>query len=186
MTTVSSETTTERTPGRAWTIRLTGHSDRTATLSCSTGACRMPARSRDLAALRAFAARHAQAHARAATVRPHASCHCRAEQCAAHSETRAYCAGAVLLILRHDASVGRVWSVEEVCEACAPLIPHAAVVARAVRPRRTVETPAPPSTEPAAARPIVPGGFSSPTAGSMDDVRAPNVRRPRRTAKRRD
>ncbi|MFD7702798.1 hypothetical protein [Streptomyces caelestis] len=108
MTTTSSETSTERVPGRAWTVRITGHSDRTASVSCSTAACRMPARSKDLAALRAFAARHAAAHAKAATVRPHAWCHCGSQNCAAHPETTTHCAGAVLLILRHDATVGRV------------------------------------------------------------------------------
>ncbi|MGK5501011.1 hypothetical protein ACSNOF_24280, partial [Streptomyces sp. URMC 125] len=80
--------TAGRIPGRAWTVRITGHADRTASVSCSVAACTMPPRSRNLSALRAFAARHAAAHARAATVRPDAACHCRARHCTAHEETR--------------------------------------------------------------------------------------------------
>ncbi|WP_043495706.1 hypothetical protein [Streptomyces viridosporus] len=183
MTTAYSETPTERVPGRAWTVRITGHSDRSATVSCSTPACRMPARSRDLAALRAFAARHAAAHARAATVRPHAGCHCGSQGCAAHPDTTAHCAGAVLLILRHDATVGRVWSVEEVCETCAPLLAHATVLARAATPRRSS---APPAAPVPAVRPSVPGGFSAPATGPTEDRSARRSRRaPQRTRRRR-
>ncbi|MGW2563083.1 hypothetical protein ACWCXB_28350 [Streptomyces sp. NPDC001514] len=179
MTTAYSESSTERIPGRSWIIRLTGHSDRTATVTCSTAACRMPARSKDLAAMRAFAAQHAAAHAKVATVRPNAACHCRAQQCAAHPDMKVHCAGAVVMILRHDPTVGRVWSVEEVCAACAPLITHAAIVARAVRPR-----PAAPEEDPAqvpAPRSAVPGGFSSPGAPAAGDAQR---RRPRSTARR--
>ncbi|MER7485068.1 hypothetical protein ABTY20_03815 [Streptomyces sp. NPDC126497] len=183
MTTAYSETPTERVPGRAWTVRLTGHSDRTATVSCSTPACRMPPRSKDLAALRAFAARHAAAHAKAATVRPHAWCHCGFQRCAAHPETTTHCAGAVLLILRHDPTVGRVWSVEEVCETCAPLLAHATVLARAAQPRRRTDRPA--AVVPAA-RPGVPGGFSSPAAGPAEaDSRTTPARRSSRRAPQR-
>ncbi|MFH9044333.1 hypothetical protein ACH4FA_34065 [Streptomyces sp. NPDC017966] len=188
MTTAYSETPTERVPGRAWTVRLTGHSDRTASVSCSTPACRMPARSKDLAALRAFAARHAAAHAKAATVRPHAWCHCGSQRCAAHPETKTHCAGAVLLILRHDPTVGRVWSVEEVCETCAPLLAHATVLARAAQPRRRTDRPATdrPATVVPAARPGVPGGFSSPAAGPAEaDSRTTPARRSFRRAPQR-
>ncbi|WP_176743543.1 hypothetical protein [Streptomyces agglomeratus] len=135
MTTAYSESSTERIPGRAWTIRLTGHADRSATVTCSTAACRMPPRSKDLAALRVFAAQHVAAHAKAATVRPNASCHCRAQRCATHEHTRVHCAGTVVLILRHDPTVGRVWTLEEVCESCAPLISNATILARAARTR---------------------------------------------------
>lgn len=100
-TTTPPEPPTARVPGRVWTVRLTGHSDRTASVTC-TSPCRMPARSRDLTALRAFAARHAAAHAKAAVVRPDATCHCRAERCEAHSREKTPCAGGRLLILRHD------------------------------------------------------------------------------------
>lgn len=100
-TTTPLEPPTARVPGRVWTVRLTGHSDRTASVTC-TSPCRMPARSRDLTALRAFAARHAAAHAKAAAVRPDAACHCRAERCEAHSREKTPCAGERLLILRHD------------------------------------------------------------------------------------
>ncbi|MER6452768.1 hypothetical protein ABT270_09085 [Streptomyces sp900105245] len=186
MTTAHTETPTERVPGRAWTIRLTGHSDRSATVSCTTAACRMPPRSKDLAALRAFAAQHAAAHAKAATVRANARCHCGSTGCEAHPDARTHCAGAVTLILRHDPTVGRVWTIEEVCAACAPLIPHTTVVARAARPSRTVEQPA--ATVPAPAQASVPGGFSSPTAGPADSAPAPgrrSGRRPPRPQRRR-
>lgn len=179
MSTAHSEPSTERVPGRAWTIRLTGQSDRTATITCSTAACRMPPRSKDIAGLRAFAAQHAAAHARAATVRPNAWCHCGSQRCAAHPDTKTHCAGAVLLILRHDASMGRVWSVEEVCAACAPLIPHVTVLARAARPTRTTEQPAlrTPASVPAPAGQVVPGGFSAPAASFSDGDTARPVRR---------
>ncbi|WP_328405025.1 hypothetical protein OHS70_37260 [Streptomyces sp. NBC_00390] len=189
MTTAYSETNrapgAERVPGRSWTVRLTGHGDRTAAVTCSTAACRMPLRSKDLVTLRSFAAQHAAAHAKAATLRPNAACHCRAERCAAHEDTKVHCTGAVVLILRHDATIGRVWSVEEVCETCAPLIPHARTLARAARPRpATTETPPPAANVPATARAGVPGGFSSPSAPADGDPprRRPNQgpRRPRR------
>ncbi|WP_202436922.1 hypothetical protein [Streptomyces sp. SID5910] len=114
----------------------------------------MSARSENLTVLRAFVARHAPAHAKAAPVRPNAWCHC-----GAHPDTKRHCAGAVLMILCHDPVMRRVWSVEEVCETCAPLIPNATVLARAERPRRT---PGCPDAQPPAARPVVAGGFSSP------------------------
>ncbi|MFE5407018.1 hypothetical protein ACFQ9Z_38230 [Streptomyces sp. NPDC056580] len=179
VTTAHTETPTDRVPGRAWTIRLTGHSDRSATVSCTTEACRMPPRSKDLAALRAFAAQHAAAHAKAATVRPNAWCHCGSTRCEAHPDTRTHCAGAVTLILRHDPTVGRVWTIEEVCAACAPLIPHTTVVARAARPRPTVEQPT--AAVPAPARAGVPGGFSSPDTAPADGAPAPGRRSGRRT-----
>ncbi|MFH8798100.1 hypothetical protein ACH4F6_00665 [Streptomyces sp. NPDC017936] len=189
MTTASSETPTERVPGRAWTVRITGHSDRTASVSCSTSACRMPPRSKDVASLRAFAARHAAAHAKAATVRPHAWCHCGSQHCAAHPEATAHCAGAVLLILRHDPTVGRVWSVEEVCEACAPLLAHTSVLARAASPRRRTAQPATAAARSTGAapatRPSVPGGFSSPATGPTEaESRTAPARRSRRAPQR--
>ncbi|MFG2306594.1 hypothetical protein [Actinacidiphila glaucinigra] len=127
----------------------------------------MPPRSRDLAGLRRFAAQHAAAHAKAATVRPNASCHCRARQCTAHGDTKVLCAGAMVLIVQHDPSIGQVWTVSEVCQACSPLIPHAIVVATAVRPRPTAAAASaqPARTAPAQAqaqaRSAVPGGFST-------------------------
>ncbi|MFJ9871393.1 hypothetical protein [Streptomyces sp. NPDC101165] len=168
---------TERLPGRVWTVRLTGHGDRSATVSCSTAACRMPPRSKDVATLRTFAAQHAAAHAKAATVRPNAWCHCGSQRCASHPDTKTHCAGGVVLILQHDPTVGRVWTVEEVCESCAPLIPNAAVVARAVRPKRPTQPP----VQAPAARPVVPGGFSSAAAGPAESQAAPGRRR-RRTS----
>lgn len=178
----SDTTAPVRVPGRGWTVRLTGHSDRSASVTC-TATCRMPGRSRDIAALRRFAAQHAAAHAKAATVRPNASCHCRAERCEAHPGHKAPCAGGVVMILRHDPVVGQVWIVEEVCETCAPLIPHARVLARAGTPRRAAAVaPAGPDAAPAAqvpapARPGVPSLFSS--AGAASDTGRQTVRRPR-------
>ncbi|WP_318218806.1 hypothetical protein [Streptomyces sp. SCL15-6] len=181
MTTVHTEPSTERIPGRAWTVRIVGHGRTSASVTCSTAACRMPARSDDLAALRAFAARHAAAHAKAATVRPNAWCHCGSQRCGAHPDTKTHCAGAVLLILRHDPVMRRVWSVEEVCETCAPLIPNATVLARAERPRRTPDRPTTQAPT-APARPVVAGGFSSPAAPGADG--AGPVRRSRRSSQR--
>lgn len=183
MTTAYSESSTDRTPGRAWTVRITGHGTRAAAVTCSTTACRMPPRSEDLTALRAFAAAHAAAHAKVATVNPHAYCHCGSQRCGSHSATKTSCAGAVVMILRHDPVVRRVWSLEEVCETCAPLIPNATVVARAARPDRTAKRPATPAAQvPAPARPGIAGGFSSATTTSENDD-AP-VRRSRRPSQR--
>ena len=145
-----SEVPAARRPGRIWTVRVTGHSDRSASVVCSA-ACRMPSRSRDVAALRRFAEAHAAAHAKAATVRGDASCQCRVQQCSAHPGTRVLCGGTVLLVLRHNPAVGRVWTLAEVCERCAPLMTHARVVARAT-PRDT----APPHPAPEPQRPTGP------------------------------
>ncbi|WP_331725945.1 hypothetical protein [Streptomyces sp. NBC_00470] len=184
MTTAHSDTITERTPGRAWTWRLIAHPGRQAAVTCSTERCRMPARSSDLPALRAFAARHAAAHANAATIRPHARCYCGTQRCGAHPDTKTHCAGSVVLILRHDPALRRVWSVEEVCEACAPLIPHATVLARAERPARTPDrTPAPDTPTPRTAPPGIASGFSAPPPSAGDSDPGP-VRRPRRAGQR--
>ncbi|MFF3257010.1 hypothetical protein ACFYWP_39920 [Actinacidiphila glaucinigra] len=164
MTSATTPAATERVPGRVWTIRLEGHADRTATVTCSSTACKMPPRSRDLKALRTFAAQHAVAHARVATIRPDAACHCRARQCTAHGDTKVLCSGGVVLILRHDPAVGRVWTVEEVCQVCAPMIPHAKPMGTAAR-ARTAEVAKPAAATasvPAQARTSVPGGFSAP------------------------
>jgi hypothetical protein len=170
VTTAYSESSTERTPGRAWTVRILGHGSRAASVTCSTEACRMPPRSEDFTALRTFAA----AHAKAATINPDAYCHCGSQRCGAHSATKTACAGRVVLILRHDPIVRRVWSLEEVCEMCAPLIPNATIVARAARPERTA------AQVPTPARPGIAGGFSS-APGEGD---AAPVRRPRRASQR--
>ncbi|MGW9029023.1 hypothetical protein ACWGQ5_33810, partial [Streptomyces sp. NPDC055722] len=156
---------------------------RSVSVSCSTAGCRMPPRSKDVAALRAFAAQHAAVHAKVATVRPDAACHCRADGCAAHEQARVHCTGAVVLIVRHDRVIGRVWSVEEVCETCAALIPNASVRARAARPARPRPAAPPAGTAPAPAASGVPGGFSSPGAASGSDGESvPSARRrPRRS-----
>ncbi|MFC9586732.1 hypothetical protein ACFVJ8_28445 [Streptomyces yangpuensis] len=188
-----------RVPGRTWTVRLTGHADHSASVTCSTEACRMPPRSKDTASLKRFAAEHARAHARLATVRPNAACACRAvAQCAWH-ETRTQCTGSTLLVLVHNPAVGQVWTLAEICQSCAPLIPHTAVLGRsqpqpqtqtqgqgqAQAPGQARRAPAgavvpAPATAPAAAPLPVAGGFSSPQAAPE----APAARRrPRRPAR---
>lgn len=97
----------------------------------------MPPRSRDLASLRRFAEAHVGAHARAATVHPDAACACRQTQCASHEDSQVHCAGSVLLVLRHDPAVGQVWTLMEVCAACAPLMTHTRVLGRALPRTRT-------------------------------------------------
>ncbi|MEU4875776.1 hypothetical protein, partial [Streptomyces sp. NPDC021608] len=133
MTLLHPDAPSSRRPGRCWTIRVVGHRDRTASVTCSSP-CSMPPRSRDLAALRRFAEAHAAAHARAAAVHHDAACWCRRQRCALHEETRVACAGTVVLVLRHDPAVGQVWTLTEVCAACASLLPHARVLSRAVPP----------------------------------------------------
>ncbi|MGW6535248.1 hypothetical protein ACWGBV_25935 [Streptomyces sp. NPDC055051] len=174
-------------PGRTWTIRLTGHHDHSARVSCTTTGCRMPDRSKDVRALRAFAAEHVRAHARLATPRPHASCACGGSGCR-HHQTRATCFGRTLLVLIHNPAVGEVWTLAEICEACAPLITHARIVARSAAPaeaRRTERVPEPRTAAPAA--PAAPGAgvpvlFSSPEAagGATDSAGPRQGRRPRR------
>ncbi|MER6564056.1 hypothetical protein ABT300_41325 [Streptomyces sp. NPDC001027] len=136
-----------RRPGRCWTIRVVGHRDRTASVTCSS-ACAMPPRSRDLAALRRFAEAHAAAHARAAAVHHDAACWCRRQRCAPHEDVRVSCAGTVVLVLRHDPSVGQVWTLSEVCSSCAPLMPHTRVLSRAAAPRPRTPDPAAADAEP--------------------------------------
>ncbi|WUD78361.1 hypothetical protein OG937_44935 [Streptomyces sp. NBC_00510] len=125
-----------------------------------------------------------------ATIRPEAACHCRARQCTAHGDTKVLCAGGVVLILRHDPAVGRVWTVEEVCQVCAPLIPHAKPMGTAARPRPAAAKPAATAPIPAQAhaRASVAGGFSaaplfSAPAGAEDP--APRRRSPRPPQQRR-
>ncbi|WNO76907.1 hypothetical protein [Streptomyces sp. AM8-1-1] len=141
MSTTPIELSTGRPPGRTWTVRLTGHTDRTGTVTC-TGACTMPAKSRDIAGLRRFAALHAASHAKAARVRERASCQCWAQSCTTHEGMRVHCSGSTVLVLRHDPAVGCVWHLAEVCTACAKLMTHT----------RLVALPAP-SAEPAATAP---------------------------------
>ncbi|APU38539.1 MULTISPECIES: hypothetical protein [unclassified Streptomyces] len=174
-----------RVPGRTWTVRLTGHADHSASVSCSTEACRMPPRSKDTAALKRFAAEHVRAHARLATVRPDTSCACRAAQCALH-ETRTHCTGSTLLVLVHNPAVGQVWTLAEICQSCAPLIPHTAILGRSQPQPQSQGRQGPPAvpapaTAPTAAPLPVAGGFSSPQAAPE----APAARRrpQRRTAR---
>ncbi|MFD5888978.1 hypothetical protein ACFWHQ_23750 [Streptomyces sp. NPDC060334] len=165
-----------RVPGRTWTIRLTGHADHTVTLTCSTPTCRMPPRSRDTNAMRRFAAEHARAHARSVTVQPQADCACRAAECSLHEDTRASCFGAPMLLLVHNPAIGQVWTLAEICQACAPLISHVAVLGRAERPLAAAAAPATVPPGPAPARPVVPGGFSNPEPAPESTVKR---RRPR-------
>lgn len=196
MSTTPVELSTGRTPGRTWTVRLTGHADRTATVTCSTAACTMPAKSRDIAGLRRFAALHVASHAKAARVRERASCQCWAQSCTAHEGMRVHCSGSTVLVLRHDPAVGCVWHLAEVCAACAKLMTHTRVVAlpaptaqpeaAAPRPERRQGQragrdgeagPRVPATTAAAAPVAV--GFSSPTPTGGDEPqrRAPGQAR---------
>ncbi|MFB7982606.1 hypothetical protein [Streptomyces vinaceus] len=138
--------------------------------------------------MRRFAAEHCRAHARLATVRPNAACACRAAECGFHEDTRASCTGAPLLVLIHNPAVGQVWTLAEICQACAPLISHTAVLGRAEQsaPPRSAAASAPASSlpaspAPAAARAAVAGGFSSPEAAPE----AVSRRRPYRGGPRR-
>ncbi|WP_326782765.1 hypothetical protein [Streptomyces sp. NBC_00151] len=142
----------------------------------------MPARSRDLAGLRRFAEAHVGAHARAATVRPDAACACWQAQCASHEGTRIYCAGTVLLVLRHDPAIGQVWTLMEVCAACAPVMTHTHVLGKAVPVPRTRTLAATPAAPPAAATDAtgapagvraVAGGFSAPSGPGFNSSDAP-------------
>lgn len=162
-----------RVPGRTWTVRLTGHPDHTVSVTCSSAGCRMPARSKDAAGLRRFAADHAKAHARLATVRPHTDCTCGGAQCALH-EARVQCAGTTLLVLVHNPAVGQVWTLAEVCQACARQIPHTTILATG---RPAVPAPAAPGAARPVQRAVVPGGFSSPEAAPEP---SPGRRRPPR------
>lgn len=155
----------------------------------------MPPRSRDIAALRRFAEAHAAAHARAAAVHHDAACWCRRQQCALHEGTRVNCAGGVVLVLRHDPAIGQVWTLSEVCSACAPLMPHGRVASRAVPPPAPPRDPdrasgrasdREPFASPAPAGPpvvvpprLVPGGFSAP-AGEAGQGPGPERRAGRR------
>ncbi|MFD9047210.1 hypothetical protein [Streptomyces zaomyceticus] len=142
-------------------------------VTCSTTACRMPPRSKDAASLRRFAAEHVKAHGRLAGSRPNAACSCGSAQCALH-ETRVHCAGTSLLVMVHNPVVGQVWTLAEVCQACARNIPHITILATA---RPALPTPAAPPVELPAQRAVVPGGFSSPEAAPDPP---PGRRRPHR------
>ncbi|MFB9558229.1 hypothetical protein [Streptomyces roseoviridis] len=146
----------------------------------------MPARSRDIQALRVFAAEHARAHGRLATPRPNADCACGASGCRHHT-ARATCNGRTLLVLIHNPAVAEVWTLAEICQACAPLIAHATVVAgagaagshdslaaraAAAAGGATTAPPVPPTTSPAAP-PAVPMMFSSPEAAGGPAVSGP-------------
>ncbi|MFG2867568.1 hypothetical protein [Streptomyces sp. NPDC048338] len=92
------------------------------------------------------------------------------------------CGGAVVMILRHDSLVGQVWIVEEVCAACAPLIPHARVIARATPDRPAMAKPAA-AHVPASTSSGVPSLFFSACAAldaGRDMVRRTGARRPHR------
>ncbi|MFD8733787.1 hypothetical protein ACFV06_02590 [Streptomyces sp. NPDC059618] len=180
-----SESPAARRPGRTWTVRISGHADRTASVTCSSP-CAMPPRSRDLAALRRFAEAHVGAHARAATVHADAACACRQSQCASHEGSQVHCMGSVLLVLRHDPAIAQVWTLMEVCASCAPLMTHTRVLGRAL-PR--TRPPSSPTTPPATAgapvvAPAVPGGFSAPSGPGFNSADAPPAPSRRRAAGR--
>ncbi|MFJ2058342.1 hypothetical protein ACIOMM_20695 [Streptomyces sp. NPDC087908] len=165
--------TAARLPGRTWTVRLTGHTDRTVSVTCSTAACCMPPRSKDAAGMRRFAAEHATAHGRLAATRPNAACTCGSAQCALH-ETPVHCAGTSLLVLIHNPAIGQVWTLTEICQACARDIHHITILSTA---KPAPATAAAPATNQSAPRAAVPGGFSSPQAAPDPE---PRPRRPHR------
>ncbi|MEW2418094.1 hypothetical protein AB0953_30975 [Streptomyces sp. NPDC046866] len=162
-----------RVPGRTWTVRLTGHPDHTVSVTCSTTACRMPPRSKDAASMRRFAAEHAKAHGRPAGARPNAACSCGSAGCALH-ESRVHCAGTSLLVLVHNPAIGQVWTLAEVCQACARNITHITILATAAP---ALPTTAAPAVQQPVQRAAVPGGFSSPEAAPDP---SPGRRRPHR------
>ncbi|MFF7296686.1 hypothetical protein [Streptomyces sp. NPDC008265] len=127
--------------------------------------------------MRRFAADHARAHARLAGVRPNADCSCGAAQCALH-EARVLCGGSALLVLVHNPAVGQVWTLAEVCQACARQIPHTTVLATG----SPAAAPAPQGAVgvPPAPRAAVPGGFSSPETAPEPSTAARKARRPQR------
>ncbi|MFJ9810753.1 hypothetical protein ACIRTB_21250 [Streptomyces sp. NPDC101158] len=164
-----------RRPGRTWTVRLTGHPDHTAAVTCTSEACRMPPRSKDLTVLRRFADQHARAHARVTGPRPDAACACGAAGCRHHS-ARATCSGRNLLVLIHNRAVAEVWTVVEICQTCAPLVAHATVLAGAREAQAPVRTAAVVRT-PAAPR-AVPMGFAAPEPAGGQEPLPPPRRRP--------
>ncbi|MFE2011382.1 hypothetical protein [Streptomyces sp. NPDC059491] len=135
-------------------------------MTCSTAACRMPPRSRDINALRLFAHQHAHAHARLAAPRPGATCACAAAECRYHAN-RATCVGRNLLLLIHNRLVGDVWTLAEVCQGCAPHITHTTVLTGATAPPGT-SAPAPRTPPPAPVQVT----FSSEQAAGPDDAAA--------------
>jgi hypothetical protein len=70
----------------------------------------------------------------------------------------------VLLVLRHDPAVGQVWTLVEVCAACAARMTHTRVVGRPLprtRPPRE-ETVVPLEAPATTSARSVPAGFSAP------------------------
>lgn len=88
--------------------------------------------------------------------------------------------GRTLLILIHNPAVGDVWTLSEICQACAPRIPHIAVLPGAVRPSGgSVTGPAKPAS------PVpVQAVFSSPQLADADEVSA--ARRTQRSSRARN
>ncbi|MGW7433990.1 hypothetical protein ACWGIN_31190 [Streptomyces sp. NPDC054861] len=123
--------------------------------------------------MRRFAAEHVKAHGRLAGARPNAACSCGSAKCTLH-ESRGQCVGTSMLVLVHNPAVGQVWTLAEVCQACARHIPHITILATA---KPALPVPAAPSAEQPTQRAAVPGGFSSPEA-SPDP--SPGQRRPHR------
>ncbi|MFF2196389.1 hypothetical protein [Streptomyces sp. NPDC058157] len=130
--------------------------------------------------MRRFAAEHARAHGRLAGARPNATCSCGSAECA-HHETRVHCTGTSLLVLIHNPAVGQVWTLAEVCQACARHIPHITILATA-KPALPASTSTAPAVEVETQRAAVPGGFSSPEAAPDP---SPGRRRPHRAHRQR-
>ncbi|MGW8355513.1 hypothetical protein [Streptomyces wedmorensis] len=126
--------------------------------------------------MRRFAAEHAKAHGRLAGARPNAACSCGSMQCALH-ETPAHCAGPSLLVLVHNPAVGQVWTLAEVCQACARNITHITILATA---KPALPIPTAPSVEQPTQRAAVPGGFSSPEVAPDPSPERRRLYRPHR------
>ncbi|MGW2425248.1 hypothetical protein ACWC0C_39420 [Streptomyces sp. NPDC001709] len=147
--------TLQRTPGRQWTVRVTGRADRQAQLSCSDN-CDLPERSRDLRHLAQAAINHLAHHANTARA-PQAARYCACQCTTWHRDAKtASCAGEIVLALVCSMP-GRVWHLAEVCTSCARHIPEVRIVRTTNQPARSAGAPeaAARSTRP------VPGGFAA-------------------------
>lgn len=133
-------------PGRWWTVRLVPYgrpAQGVCVVDCTAAVCRsrVPAsvRHRDPAQARASAWRHMRAHAEELDVAAGAACRCRSVGCAWHARATG-CSGAAVLVVVPGLT-DRVWTVAEVCSACAGAIPRSHVLKRSIQ-QDTISTPA--------------------------------------------
>ena len=114
--------------GRCWTVRLVPYgrpAQGVCVIDCTAAVCRsrVPAsvRHRDPARARAAAWHHMRAHAEEWDVAAGAVCRCRSTKCAWHSQAIG-CGGDLVLVVVPGLG-NRVWTVAEVCSACAQAVP---------------------------------------------------------------